>query len=433
MAGNKNTDGIRKRLCTAAACGDSATLASLLSSGATPNCHSEWQETPLHLAAAQNHADCVRLLLQQPSIEPNMLNLEQQTPLQKAIEYGATESMALLSAAPMVDIRKGKNEFAPIMRALYWGHETCVRQLLERQAIQSEQETMLALNIAAENGNPVCMQHLLQATEAFTTQLYKQGKTSAIPFNTALHAGHAESCELLLQSPLSVHITPELKAIFSDNEATLQANISKQIAVEYRTEQQRTLLHLAAMHGLVAAVRHLLHTAPNLLNMIDENGCTPLYLAADYGRPAVIHELLLHTDIDINRHNIRMETPLYSATWRGHADCVQPLLHAGANADIADAEACTPLYWAAYWGREECMSLLLKAQNVDINRINDAGETPLHIAAAKGKLKCLELLLQTPGIRLNIKDAHGHTPLRRAILKNHTTCATLLKKAMQRK
>ena len=430
MAQNKSTASMASSLYGAAANGDTATLTRLLDNGVSPNTRADWQETALHAAAAQNQVECVRILLNHPAIAPNMLSIEGNTPLLKAIEYGATDCMCILAATPSVDVRKGNQN--PLMRALYWGHVACATQLLQRNSIQSAQEALTALTIAAENGNADCLKATLTASEVYFDKLTASNDECVTPFYSALNAGHAECCTLILQSPLSAHVPPMLRLLFTGDTPAMQAGISARTVQEFRSEQQQTLLHLAAMHNLVPAMQHVLNIAPNLLNAEDANGCTPLHLAANFGRTAAMQELLQADGIDINHRNDRKETALHSATWNGHAGCVQLLVQAGADANIPDVEDGVPLYWAAYWGRVDCLRFLLMAQGIDVNLAHESGETALHIAAAKGKRECLELLLQEPGILLNIKDAQGFTPLRRATLKNQTACATLLKKAMQR-
>lgn len=129
------------------------------------------------------------------------------------------------------------------------------------------------------------------------------------------------------------------------------------------------------------------------------------------------------------------ETPLMAALYRGHLDCVEALIDAGAPLDIFSAAALgrhealeaalaakpsavhefaydgwTPLHLAAFFGRHDAAERLLSA-GADLGAVskNALRNTPLHAGVAGGHVD-VSLLLIERGADVVIADAGGHTP-----------------------
>ncbi|WP_422139097.1 ankyrin repeat domain-containing protein [Endozoicomonas sp. ALC020] len=75
-------------------------------------------------------------------------------------------------------------------------------------------------------------------------------------------------------------------------------------------------------------------------------------------------------------------TPLFIAAWRGCTDCVEILIHVGADLNAATTSGgATPLFVAAEKGNTECLKALIEAEaDLSVARTLD-GTTPLSIAA----------------------------------------------------
>jgi ankyrin repeat protein len=84
-----------------------------------------------------------------------------------------------------------------------------------------------------------------------------------------------------------------------------------------------------------------------------EDGCTPLYIAAQNGHAAVV-SVLIAAGADVNKARASGGTPLYIAAQRGHAGVVDLLIAAGANVNatrkngtalniaLANGQTCSP-------------------------------------------------------------------------------------------
>lgn len=68
-------------------------------------------------------------------------------------------------------------------------------------------------------------------------------------------------------------------------------------------------------------------------------------------------------------------TPLHLATYFGHRDVMEILLHRDADINAINDNGDTPLHKAAFIGREDIVMMLLQ-NNADVNIINGEGRLP---------------------------------------------------------
>ncbi|WP_177200657.1 ankyrin repeat domain-containing protein [Roseateles sp. YR242] len=85
--------------------------------------------------------------------------------------------------------------------------------------------------------------------------------------------------------------------------------------------------------------------------------------------------------------------PLQVAARFDHAGEVTKLLLAGADPNARDAQRNTALHVALREESENAFNALLKSPALDVNAINQAGETPLMLAAIKGRLEWVQTLV----------------------------------------
>ncbi len=90
-------------------------------------------------------------------------------------------------------------------------------------------------------------------------------------------------------------------------------------------------LGMAAVSGHVEVLECLL-SAGGSAEERDANGATLLALAAFGGQPAVLRALLARDGIHVDATDDAGATPLWCAASAGHAECVELLLDAGADA-----------------------------------------------------------------------------------------------------
>ncbi|MEG5038185.1 MULTISPECIES: ankyrin repeat domain-containing protein [unclassified Microcoleus] len=155
------------------------------------------------------------------------------------------------------------------------------------------------------------------------------------------------------------------------------------------------------------------------VNAKNKNGWTPLHKA----RSKAIAKILLAAGAKINikednARNGKGTTLLHNAAKIGFKELVEQLIKDGANVAILDSEKRTPLHYAT---TKEVAALLM----LDINAMDEYGNTPLHLAVDRGSQDIAELLIAN-GARVNARNENGQTPLYRAIAIGHNEIAALL-------
>jgi len=166
---------------------------------------------------------------------------------------------------------------------------------------------------------------------------------------------------------------------------------------------------------------------------------------------AIFDELELHQGMINYQDSNTLVTPLNKAAFNGYDKIVLRLIESGAEVDKADKYGGTPIYYAAKNGYLESVMMLLRANStipkstkrnrfsplclaarkadlniinqliklkVNVNAVNEGGDTPLCIAVQKGDLPIVNALIQAKA-NVNKADETGHYPLYLAVKEGH--------------
>jgi len=130
---------------------------------------------------------------------------------------------------------------------------------------------------------------------------------------------------------------------------------------------------------------------------------------------------------DVNGRKIKTkETYLHIAVDNESYPVAKLLVQAGANFDATDLSGATPVHLAAYNGNQEILRLLLMAR-ANPNAMTFENRTPLHIAAERGKFTTVETLLEeSEQLELDAIDEDGETALTLASWADSAECVRLL-------
>ena len=196
-------------------------------------------------------------------------------------------------------------------------------------------------------------------------------------------------------------------------------------------------LFQAIRRGEISAIRKVLDRDPKLIGTVDENGSTPLILAAYWAGAAEVKELLargadpnakndsgvaalipatdnlestrmlVEAGAEVNARTEAGDTALIVAAQRaGGARVVEYLLDKGANLKTATNDGATALHRAAECGDVDVLKLLVdKGADVDAQRKSPfGGQSPLASAVVFGHGAAVRYLL-SKGAKANIGDA----------------------------
>lgn len=339
----------------------SATLA-LLNAGANTEAMNEDGFTPLHVAAANDAADAVRVLLAAgahvEAISVNDENSSRWTVRGCVVKWNLFDSIDSI----------GKDE-------------------------ARDDKKCTPLHVAAANNAVDAIQVLLEAGANIEKKTHK-GMT---PLHWAIMGNATEVTRILLEAGANT---------------------------ESRNNDGFTVLHKSTMRNMAETILDLLDAGANI-EAKDNEGMTPLHIAvrlnvtnktralldAESNTDSEVMnaiQTLLSAGADVEAKDVNGRTPLLVAARQNEVNVTKSLLSAGANTEAMDNDGMGPLHWAAFSNAAGTARVLLDVgANIDIR--TGLGNTPLHFAVRNNAIATVALLLDE-GASIRVRNNDGKTP-----------------------
>ena len=184
--------------------------------------------------------------------------------------------------------------------------------------------------------------------------------------------------------------------------------------------QKMGLLYLACKSGQFEIVHNLLSHGSIDLNKASEDGTTPLYIACQNGHLKIVKELLNQKIIDINKATNDDVTPLDIACHQEHFEIVEELLRRGAkiNDEIFNA---TSIFYSACSSthskdQKTLFNLLLLTKNIDsTSQINE--KTALDMAFENNNTAAISAILKFIQVnKIDVSTVMSDLSLRKAFM-----------------
>ena len=251
------------------------------------------------------------------------------------------------------------------------------------------------------------------------TATWDNGNTALI---YASENGHLEVVKILLRCPETdvSHQNDNFETAYqiasNNSEITEQFDDRGFLTIEGHTccsGQSKKGLQLAARDNDLEATTAFLRCHGIDLNEGYESGLTPLYIASRENHTEIVQQLLMVTNIDVNRIS-NGENALITAAERGFTYIVELLLNIptiDTNINKRGSEG-SALFLASANNYSEIVKMLLLQPQIEVNgAYGPERRTSLIAASTKGFLNVVKLLLRCPKTDITLEDVFGDTAL----------------------
>ncbi|XP_058477250.1 ankyrin repeat and SOCS box protein 3-like isoform X2 [Solea solea] len=262
--------------------------------------------------------------------------------------------------------------WCPLHESAAAGRTQCVRDILSAIAAGSARHCSAYVNSLTHEGESACflaaqLGHLsvLRLLLKAHADIDQQTNDGSCPLFAAVDAGHAEVVELLVSEGAEVNGT--------------------------HTASCWTCLHQAVYKGHSEIVRILVGVCD--LEALDDHRITPVFVAAQYGRPDCLR-ILINAGANVNVQVSDLATPLLIACQEGHGSCVDLLLDHGADPNVPCSNDWPqlPVHAAAQFGHVGVLRRLIAVTDRVCDR-GDAMVSPLYVAVVNDQIQSVKVLL----------------------------------------
>ncbi|XP_023419467.2 ankyrin repeat domain-containing protein 27 isoform X1 [Cavia porcellus] len=396
-------------LHVAALCGQASLIDLLVSKGAVVNATDYHGSTPLHLACQRGYQSVTLLLLHYKAsaeVQDNNGN----TPLHLACTYGHEDCVKALVYYDVqscrLDIGNDKGD-TPLHIAARWGYQGIIETLLQ-------------------NGAPTEIQNRLKETAL---------KCALNPKILSIMEAHRLSSERRLKSSEVPALSPQhsVNSISQGSSTSSFSSMSSSSKQEEPKKDYREVEKLlrAVADGDLEMVRYLLEwteedldEAEDAVSAVDLEFCHPLCQCPKCAPAQKKLAKIPASGLGVNVTNQDGSSPLHVAALHGRADLIPLLLKHGANPSARNTNQAVPLHLACQKGHFQVVKYLLDS-NTKPNKKDISGNTPLIYACSAGHHEVAALLLQH-GASINASNNKGNTALHEAVIGKHVFVVELL-------
>ncbi|KAL8804129.1 MAG: hypothetical protein Q9182_002762 [Xanthomendoza sp. 2 TL-2023] len=244
--------------------------------------------------------------------------------------------------------------------------------------------------------------------------------------------GHWHLCKFLIGEGARVdneddfHNTPTslawekiLSGVLTGDEASMVASMFAN--TDFLQTRQFSVLHKIVLHLIPRTIESELDYTTRDLNAVDSSGRTALAWAAARGDELAL-KTLIDYGADINLPDGQGNTPLHHAKT---IECIDKLLDAGADVSARNTFGQTPLHMVCRGTGSLPVLKRLMTAKIDIDAIDNSGETVLSNATFNKHVDCALHLVHS-GADINIANNTKDAPIHMAIISDVPVILLLL-------
>ncbi|KAJ8791392.1 hypothetical protein J1605_004197 [Eschrichtius robustus] len=426
-------------LHVAALCGQASLIDFLVSKGAVVNATDYHGSTPLHLAC-QKGCQSVTLLLLHYKASAEVQDNNGNTPLHLACTYGHEDCVKALVYYDVqscrLDIGNEKGD-TPLHIAARWGYQSIIETLLQNGASTEIQNRLKETPLKCALNSKI-----LSMMEAHHPSVEMGQKSSEVrergcACRPYLRPASVWPSPTLHWAPwLQVPARPPQCSVDSISQGSSASSFSS-ASLSSRQEEPRKdyreveKLLRAIADGDLEMVRYLLEwmeedldEAEDAFRAVDIEFCHPLCQCPKCAPAQKKLAKIPASGLGVNVTNQDGSSPLHIAALHGRADLILLLVKHGASVGARDAKQAVPLHLACQKGHFQVVKCLLDS-NAKPNKKDISGNTPLLYACSRGHHEVAALLLQH-GASINASNNKGNTALHEAVIEKHVFVVELL-------
>lgn len=276
------------------------------------------------------------------------------------------------------------------------------------------------LHIAAQNGNIPVLRHLLDVCDSESNNVDVTNLAGKTALHEACQNSQPEAVLYLLSKGANSRAikqadwTPLMLACTKTGKKALDccqlllANGGSELLMD-KNKDGWNAIHVAVREGDLLIVKLLLDADPDCkqVSLKSNNGRTPLHTAALHGCTEVVKELLNISAVDANAKDSCGATPVHDAVRSGNVETFTALVSAGADLTLLNNEGYGVQHMAAQTGQ-----VILLEKLTTLGKFDDVSgslkTTPLHCAVRAGQIKSVQALLAMGADPMKL-DAWGRT------------------------
>ncbi|XP_048246405.1 ankyrin repeat domain-containing protein 50-like [Haliotis rufescens] len=343
--------------------------------------------TAVMVAAACGYKDMVDLLFKKES-DLSHIDKTGNNILHVACLGGHVKIVEHILSQEDTDINcRGQYGGTPLMLAAFDGH----REVFDLLVTKGADATLVCnkgntiLHVACIGGHVDLVKPILSQGMVDINSQRQDGRT---PLLLAAFCGHREVFDLLVRNGANASVV---------------------------CNKGNTILHVACIGGHVEMVEHIMSQGIGDVNSQNQDGRTPLLLAA-FGGHREVFDLLVRNGANASVVCNKGNTILHVACIGGHVEMVEHIMSQGiGDVNSQNQDGRTPLMSAELQG---CGETLL-SPGVDLSQMNDKGNNVLHLACETGSMEIVQHVVSQNSLDINAKNSKGETATRVAKRKHH--------------